>query len=125
MGKRKAKTPASKHAAKRFGERWSGSGDVEELSLRARHYGIATLQLPDGCKLKEFMLSKEKACGKKLKLIDGYVAIFSNSKRLITLYRLSDEYREEYEGVRAILEQNKASYKKDRAKKSWKERKGR
>lgn len=88
----------TKHAKKRILERF-GKCDVESLSRGARHSGLMDYDLAEAPKLLEFY-RKKSMTGKNVYIYSGYVFIyFTTSKRMITMYPLPEEYKEEYEKV--------------------------
>ena len=116
MPRYKPKYKAGLHAKKRFKERYEGgTQDAEMLALRGLHYGIHFSQIPDWSPLREFVEKKKNAFGKKVRLLDGYVLIYSNNKRLLTLYKLPEEFQKHYDDLKPILDENKAWYKSVRS----------
>ena len=111
MAKYRAKNPVSPHAYRRMAERYHENIDRLALSRSALHYGVTLWQLPSDSKLRAFMLSKHSMMMKIVKLLNGYVFIFSKGQRLITMYELPEEFKEEWEGFSYIQEQNKKSFK--------------
>ena len=104
------KNPVSPHAKRRFSQRYEGDvSNVEHLANGARHKGIRISQIPSANPLKDYMLSKSR--GKEIVLYEGYVFVFSKSKRLITMYRLKEEYAEAYALLAPIEEKNKAKWR--------------
>lgn len=88
----------TKHAKKRIYERF-GKYDVEALSRGARHSGLQEYDLEETPNLLAFYRKKSQT-GKKVYIYSGFVFIyFTTSKRMITMYPLPDEYKEEYEKV--------------------------
>ena len=71
----------------------------ESVAIRtmqnASRKGLCIADFPD-CKLKDYLKTKDK--GKRVKVYKGYIYIFNKtSDRAITLYKIPDEYKEDYE----------------------------
>ena len=113
MSKYRPKTKSSFHGKKRFSQRYDGPAKkAESLADRALHYGIHFSQIPPELKLSEFVFFKKTRMNKKIRLLDGYVVVLSRSGRLITLYTIPDEFREEYETIRHMQDENKENYRR-------------
>ena len=117
----KPKYNASVHGRKRFEQRYDGKESVEAMCNKALHYGIFVHQVPKDSPLLDYMENKIYYRGKKVKLLEGYVFVFSKSNRLITMYPIPEDMKEHYEEVRHIEGENKEKWKKQRNQKDrWK-----
>ena len=111
MPRYKPKRISSQHGKQRFSQRYDGEGSPEIMASKALHYGIHYSQIPEGLNLKKFVFEKKLRNDKKIRLVDGYVVVLSRSGRLITLYRLPDEYQAEYESIKSIQDENRDWYR--------------
>ena len=108
----KPKTKTSVHGKNRFSQRYEGHESVEVMCSKALHYGIFIHQIPRDNLLYEFMENKIKYKRKKVKILESYVFVFSNTNRLITFYPIPSEYKDAYGQVRHIEDENKAKWKR-------------
>jgi len=106
----------SYHSKQRFKERYEGEEDKEILFNRALNYGVCFAQIPFEFGLKTYVFGKEEKNNKKVKLLDGYVFVSSKANRLITMYKIPEEYADELPTINAIQQFNKENYKRNRAK---------
>lgn len=103
----------TQHAKKRILERF-GKYDVESLSNGARHSGLKEHDLLEVPNLLEYYRKKAHT-GKKVYIYSGFVFIyFSTSKRMITMYPLPDEYKEDYEKVAYKEAEKQESYRRSK-----------
>ena len=102
----------SAHAKHRVNQRYGGNDDLEVLTRKAIHYGVSPCQVAQGSDLRLFLESKEYATGKKIKVLQGYVFVFSKSNRLITMYRIPEALREEAKALESIEAFNRENWKK-------------
>lgn len=121
--KYKPKRPTSYHAKKRIGQRFSDCNNPDELSKNAAHCGIYKGQLKEESAICFYLNERECKKDKIARLYKGYVFIFSKSKRLITMYGLPDDLKEEYETIKWIEERNRQRYKKHKEIKRLKQNK--
>lgn len=103
------------HAKKRHEQRYDGDENVDVLVHKALNYGIYIHQVPTDLELYWFMDGKAQFQNKKIKLLQGYVFVFTKTgNRLITMYAIPDEFKEEYESIRHIEDENKEKHKAHR-----------
>lgn len=111
MPRYRPKTKSSVHAKIRTEQRYGNGQDADIVAGRALHYGINRHQLEFGSPLRNFVEAKRSALNKKIRLLDGYVVVFSRSGRMITIYRLPDDLIPEFEKARHIQEENREKYR--------------
>jgi len=111
MPRYRPKTKSSAHAKMRTEQRYGNGQDADIVAGRALHYGINRHQLEFGSPLREFMEAKRNALHKKIRLLDGYVVVFSRSGRMITIYKLHAGLAAEFEKVRHIQDENREKYR--------------
>ena len=116
MARFRAKNFVSPHAKKRIKQRYEGNKGEYELSKNALHFGVIPRQLPAGSPLRGFMEDKKCVADKRVKLLNGYIFIFSKSKRLITMYQVPEEYQEEAKAYLAIQSANRERYREAKEK---------
>ena len=105
----------TRHAKKRHEQRYNGIENVEVVAHKALNYGIYIHQVPTTMELYWFMDNKAQFQNKKIKLLEGYVFVFTKTgNRLITMYAIPEEFKEEYESIRHIEDENKEKYKSHR-----------
>lgn len=103
------------HAKKRHEQRYGGDEDVDLLVRKALNYGIYIHQVPKTLELYWFMDNKANFHNKKIKLLQGYVFVFTKTgNRLITMYAIPDEFKEEYESIKHIEDENREKHKAHR-----------
>lgn len=117
MSRYKPKTKKSFHAEQRFKERYVGAETVDVACSQALHYGVSVHQIPEDNPLYGYMTIRIFKQDKKIRILNGFVFVFSNSKRLITLYPLPDEYAENWESIKHIQEENRIKYRENRDRK--------
>ena len=86
------------------------------MAKSALHYGIHIGQLQEGTEMRLYMESRKEKKDKSIRLLNGYVFIFSKSKRLITMYRLPEELLLEWDEVKPIQNDNRLKYKEMKRK---------
>lgn len=111
MAKYRPKTKSSVHAKIRTKQRYGQGQDADIVAGRAIHYGINRHQLEFGSPLRNFIEAKRKALNKKIRLLDGYVVVFSRSGRMITIYKLPAELLPEFDAVKHIQAENREKYR--------------
>lgn len=108
----KPKNRVSPHAERRFAQRYDGDRqNAEHLANGALHYGIQIHQIPQENPLHAYVSNKMRYKDKKVRLLQGYVFVFSKAQRLITLYRIPEELREHYSALIPIEEGNRAKWR--------------
>lgn len=112
MAKYRPKTPYSSHCKYRYKQRFTGEQELEDLARRGRHYGITPDQVPPEFELRHFLEGKELKRRKMVKLLDGYVLIYSRSGRMMTLYQLPEWLKADYESVKHIEKKNREAYRR-------------
>lgn len=117
---RKTKRKVSHHANKRISQRFTDCPNPDELSMNALHFGIRVGQLSEESAIDFYLNERECKKNKIVRLYKGYVFIYSKSKRLITMYWLPDDFKEEYEAVKEIEESNRKFHKKNKEKRRLK-----
>lgn len=87
------------------------------VARKAIHYGIKIHQIPSNMELCYFLSTKAIAKNKKVILLNDCIFIFTkNGNTLITMYRIPDEYMDEYRSIKHIEDENKAKYHANRGK---------
>ena len=72
-------------------------GTAKQFIKSASIHGYSPLHMPEG-NLRKYLLNKEYACGKRVKIYKRFVFIFNNtSNRLITAYPLPEEFVPEFD----------------------------
>jgi hypothetical protein len=96
MAKTKCKKQ-TKHGMYRITDRCGiPKGTSNQFIKSASIHGFSPLNIPEG-PLRYYLLSKEYACGKRVKLYKGFIFIFNHtSNRLITAYPLPEKFVEEF-----------------------------
>lgn len=107
-------TPTSKHASHRYRQRYVGDETLEAVTAKALHYGIFIHQIPEDNPLYSFIAGKIQAANKLVKILDGYVFVFSRSKRLITMYPIPEEFRDDYLRINYLESENREKYRQSR-----------
>lgn len=116
MSNKKYKNPVSPHAKRRIRERYASEcKDDYELSRNALHFGIHAGQLPYESELRGYLLSKMCTKNKIVRMLNGYVYIFSRGRRLITMYPVPEAFMQEADSLTDLQEKNRLQYKQ------WKE----
>ena len=112
MPRYKPKTKYSRHAEKRYGQRYKGDSNMADLARRAFRFGLHFSQIPPGMALSGYVLSKKAKMNKKIRLLEGYLFVFSRNGRLMTMYPLPEEYMGEYSTLSHIERENREEYRK-------------
>ena len=111
MAKYKPKTPYSKHCKYRYKQRFTGEQELEDLARRGKHYGIKSDQIPQEFELRAYIEGKEMRRNKVVKIIDGFILIYSRSGRMMTLYAVPEWLMVEYESIKHIERSNRDKFR--------------
>ena len=117
--KAKPKRIVSPHAKKRIKQRFGDCQNADELSRIALHSGIYYGQLKEESAIGFYLNERECKKDKIARLYQGYIFIYSKSKRLITMYWLPEDFKEEYESIKYIEELNRKRHKRNKERKRF------